>query len=697
MKRQLLSILLANFAASPLAFAAEGLQMTGSVSVGLRHVGEAAADPSKMKEYRDLSSSAVTAADARIDTDTYYFRGFGENFGRDDTFVNLRGGQYGTYKYELFGNTLRHNFGSGPGALTPYSGVGSSTLTARFPALNTNTWNSYDNSYKREDIGGMIEWSANTPWYFRTDANQVKRTGIKNISGAQGTSPGNGFVELPVPVDFKTTNLALEGGYATRQRVFSLSVMQSKFSNDNQLIRWSNGFFGNGLDTSVREPDNEFWKIAGNAIFKALPMSSTLGARVSYSRLTSDASMITSMLNSTAGGFSPTNPSTSAFNGKILNTTASVSLTSNPMDKLDTRLYWNWARKDNKSTEVTFATAAVTGLACGGLNCSNELFNYRKNNLGVEAGYRINPENKLLFGYDYYDTLRERFDSRNTRDNRYFVELKNSTSDLVSARLRYQYLTRRSSKDGFDPTNPIDQFVTRFDVADVNQNAVRLILDVTPPVQFLDIGLEAIYKNNDYKNTILGRTSDHRQEYFGSISYGDPKAFRVMLFGDVEWAEYGSFHRFDGTNTGNPDPATPPTANTYNWSSSVKDKSWQLGLGADWLPWERLKLHASLSQLQTAGSADFARQIATPVVPIKNYDNTRRTALNLKGTYLVNKQWNLTAGYAWEKYRFDDIGYQGFQYVVPPLNTQASYLTGQSAFQNYTANIFYLVATYKFQ
>ena len=49
------------------------------------------------------------------------------------------------------------------------------------------------------------------------------------------------------------------------------------------------------------------------------------------------------------------------------------------------------------------------------------------------------------------------------------------------------------------------------------------------------------------------------------------------------------------------------------------------------------------------------------------------------------------------RYRFDDIGYQGFQYVVPPLNTQASYLTGQSALQNYTANIFYFVATYKFQ
>lgn len=694
MKRTLLPLIMGNLViAAPAAQAAEGLQLTGSASLGLRHVNVTAADPSKFREYRDLDSSALTAVDVQHEGDNYYFRGFGENLGRDDTYVDLRGGQYGRFKWQLYGNTVRHSFGSGLGARTPYAGVGTSRLTATFPSLNANAWNGFDNSYKREDIGGFVEWQTNSPWYFRTEANQVKRQGIKVIAAAQGTSPGNGFVDLPVPVDFKTTNFSLEGGYATKTRTYALSIMKSTFSNDNEIIRWTNGFFGNGLDTAVREPGNDFWKIGGNAVFKALPMRSTLGGRVTYSRLTSDTSMLTSILN-TGGAFAATNPSAGVFNGKIVNTTASLSLTSHPLDKLDTRLYWNWARKDNKSTQLTFSTAAVAGLACGGLNCTAELFNYRKNNLGLEAGYRVNPANRLMFGYEYYDTLRERFDSRNTKDNKYYVELKNSTLDTVSARVRYQYLTRRSSNDGFDPANPIDQYVRRFDIADVDQNAIKLVLDIAPPVRFLDIGLEAIYKSNDYKNTLLGRTSDHRQEYFGTISYGDPKAFRVMLFGDVEWSEYGSYHR---VGTGAADPATPPTATTYNWSSSVKDKSWQVGVGADWLPWERLKLHASLSQLQTAGSADFSRQIATPVVPIKNYDNTRRTALNLKGTYRVDKQWSMTAGYAWEKYRFNDIGYQGFQYVVPPLTTSASYLSGQSAFQDYTANILYLLATYQFR
>lgn len=504
---------------------------------------------------------------------------------------------------------------------------------------------------------------------------------------------------MPVPVDFQTTNFALEGGYQTRARHFSLSWQQAKFSNDNQIVRWSNGFFGNGLDAAVREPDNDYWKLAANGVIKRLPMESTLGARVSYSKLTNSVGVLGSMLNTAGGAFSPTNPSTGQFDGDIRTTTASVTLSSRPLERLDTRLYWNWNHKENKSTRMRFATGAVAGLQCGTLagvpqDCNPALFAYRKNNLGAEAAYRINPENRIAAGMDWYDTSRERYDSRNTTDRKYYVELRNSTLETVSAKVRYQYLSRRSSVDGFDPANPIDQFVRRFDVADVDQNAVKLVLDVAPPVPFLDIGLEAIYKSNDYKNTLLGRTSDHRQEYFGSIAYGDPRSLRVMLFADVEWAEYGSYHR---VGTGSPNPNTPPTAATHNWLSSVKDRSWQLGLGADWTPWERLKLHGSVTHLQTSGSADFARQTLVPVVPIKNYDNTRRTALHFKGTYLLDKQWSMTAGYAYEKYRFDDIGYQGFQYVVPPLNTSASYLSGQSAFQNYTANIFYVFATYAFR
>lgn len=699
MERKLIAVIVANLFAASAAYAAQGMQVTGFASLGLRTVNDKAQDVSKLQEYRDLDANFINAFGVAMESDTYHLNGYAENLGADDAYLDLRGGQYGRFKYQLFGNTLRHNFGAGPGARTPFNGAGTTTLTGTFPNLNPDTWNTFDNSYKREDVGGMFEWSANSPWYFRTDGNQVTRKGIKVVAASLGASPGNGGIDLPVPVDFKTTNFGLEGGFQTRDRHFSVRFDQAKFQNENQLVRWTNPFWGSGLDFTTREPDNDFWKVSGNAVFKRLPMNSTLGARLSYSRLTNDVNVVTSVLNSTAGAFSPTNPNNAVFSGDIRNTTASLTLNSSPADKLDTRLYWNWIRKDNQSTQMVFNTGggAPNTTDCGtlagvGRNCVAGLFNYRKNNMGAEAGYKLSDANKVLAGIDYQDTLRERYDSKKTTDWKYSFELRNSSFETVTARAKYHFLNRRSSVDGYDPVNPIDQFVRRFDVADMEQHAVKLVFDIAPPVPLLDIGLEIAWKDNEYKETILGRTDDRRHEIFGSISYGDPKAFRVMLFGDIEYAQYDSYHR---VGTGSADPSSAPTSTTYNWGARNQDRSWQLGLGADWLPYERLTLHGSLIHMQTRGLVDFTRQ--SGVSPqINNSDNTRRTALNLKGTYRVDKQWSMTAGYAWEKYRFNDIGYAGYQYTIG-TGTTATYLSGINAFQNYTANVVYLLTTYRFQ
>ena len=710
MRPTTLAILTASALMAPaVVFSADGgLVVSGSAGVGLRAVGDNASDPSKANEYRDLSPGVIGIFDVKGRGDEYYFNAFGENLGRDDQYLDFRGGKYGVFKYQLYDNELRHNFGSGPGALSPYSGIGSSRLTAVFPNLNTSTWNNFDNSIKRQDIGAMFEISANSPWYFRFDGNQVKREGVKVIAGAQGTSPGNGFVDLPSPVDFKTGNFSAEAGYASKRGHLAVAVLHSKFTNSNDVLRWSNGFFANGLDTTVLAPDSDLTKISVNGNLRQLPLNSTVAGRITYGKTTNDVSVLQNILST--GG---TNPSTAAsgplFHGENINKTASFSLTSHPATAVDTRLYWNWARKANDSTEITFRPLVAAGLSGGGgticsstAPCTNELFNYKKNNAGLETGYRINPANKVTAGLDFAETDRLRVDFTHTLDRKYYGEYKNNSLDNVDTRVRYQYLERRSNFSGESGIPTIDTFVRRFDLANVDQHLAKLVFDVTP-VPFLDLGFEAIYKHNNYRDTSLGRTGDNRQEFYASISYGDPKSFRVLLFADLETLYYDSQHR---VGSGSPDPSTPPTATTYNWSAENHDKSWQIGIGADWLPRERLKVSSSFIFAQTNGSADFTAQNPNPaggLLPITAFDNTRRTSLNLKATYTVSRQFDISGGYAFEKYRFSDIGYNNFQYTVlsaVPATAatllSTSYLTGQSAFQNYTANILYVMATYKF-
>ena len=690
---------------------------SGSVTLGIRNVAENANDPSKLNEYRDLESGAVPVLgfELRRDADLDYFRAFGENIGRDDQYLNLTGGRYGSFKYRLYSDDLRHNFGSGPGARSPYNGIGGTTLTGTLPNLNVSSWNTFDHSYKRRDLGGFYELQATRAWYARVDANEVTRSGINVFAGAKGTSPGNGFMDLPAPIDYTARNITGEVGHTTKRSHLAFTVHHSLFDNGNQELRWQNDFFGNGLDRTMLPPSNRLTRFAVNGNLRQLPVSSTLAGRVSYSRLTDDVAMPATQL-STGGAFPATNPSDSTFRGDIATTTASLALNSRPSAAADTKVYWNYIRQRNDSTEMSFNPAVGSGLRIGSTNpavncgnvagapCEAERFHYTKDNLGGELGYRLSSANRLLFGLDYTKTDRERADFPTTKDVKLYGQLRTTSLDWATARIKYQYLDRRSDFQPDQATllaNPMDLYVRRFDYANVNQNLLKLAMD-TAPLGGFDFGLELIFKDNNYKDTPLGRTSDQRQEDYFSAGYGDPGSFRVFAFTDVEYTRYKSNHRVGNQN---PDPAAgaiPAGAGgnaTYNWSATNKDKAWQIGVGTDWVPRARFRVKASAIYAETNGTANFSAEpppgVVVSTLPINNFDNTKRISLNLRGVYDATKQIELTAGYAYERYRYSDIGYDNTTYVAG-TGTSAAYTTGQFAFQPYTANIVYGLAKYKF-
>ena len=714
MNRTLLSLLATQlFLAAPLALAQEESETTGSVSAGIRKVAPNANDPSKLNEYRDLDSGAsgILGFEVRHRGDKDYFNAYGEQLGRDDQYLDLNGGRYGIYKFRLYSDEFRHSFGSGPGARSPYNGIGSPTLTATLPNANVATWNTFDHSYKRSDMGAMFELQSASPWYFRADANEVRRRGINVFAGANGTSPGNGFMDLPTPIDYTTRNYLAEVGPNGSRSHLAANLMYSRFENANDLLRWQNGFFGNGMDTTVLTPDNELVRFAVNGNVRKLALDSTLAARFTTSRLTNNVTMQQNML-STGGANPATNPSDTSFRGDIRKTTFSTSLASHPLDALDTRLYWDYMKDSNHSNEMTFNPAVGSGLRLGSTNplvncanaagalCTAELFHYTKSVLGGEAGYRLTRQNKLSGGYDYTRVDRERVDFPKSHENKWYAEWKNSSLDWLTTRIKFQRLTRHSDFDTDAATlaaNPIDLYVRRFDLANVNQNLWKFVFDATP-LPLLDFGFEAMFKRNAYQDTLLGRKADSRQEYYASVAYGDPKDWRVLLFGDIELVKYNATHRADSAGTGNPDPNAAPTATAYNWDSVTKDRSWQVGVGADYVPITRLTLKSSFIYAETRGEVDFMVQpggAAGPFLRIPNFHNTRRTSLTLRAVYDYSREWELTAGYAYERFRYSDISYDNTQYVTG-ATTSAGYVTGQYSFQPYSANIVYGIVRYKF-
>jgi hypothetical protein len=250
-------------------------------------------------------------------------------------------------------------------------------------------------------------------------------------------------------------------------------------------------------------------------------------------------------------------------------------------------------------------------------------------------------------------------------------------------------------------------FQRRFDLASVTQDLAKVTFDSSPR-PLLNLGLEVIYKHNDYTGDTLtlGRTKDDRTELYASVGYGDPNSFRVLLFGDVEYVKFNSLHRTgtipaSGNPSAPPDPAPPAVSTSYTYAGVDRDKSFLIGLGADWVPVERWKVNSSATWAKTQGTVDFtaaggANPAAPGLVPIPNYDNTTTITLNIKGTYSYSKNWDFTGGYAYQHFDFSSIATDGYKYIVG-AGSAASMASGLYAFPNSNSNTVYGMVKYKFQ
>jgi len=751
-KLKLIPILVANLFAVTAASAADGgFVWSGEVGVGLRgtnvdgdarNVGAGlravpsgpivnpptTTDEAKFNEFRDLERSGLIGTiDIKGRGDNSYVDFFGENIARDDQYLNAQGGQYGVFKYRLYNDKMTHNLSWN--ALTPFAGAGSSNLTyagtwdatGSAAALidshnNPATWNLFDTSLKRNNYGGYFELSNNSPWYIRFDANEVTTKGIRPMGSPFTNSSGNGPIDLPTPVDYKTRNLSFEGGYASKRGLINVSVLRSSFNNSIDHLSWMDPKWSTGTSygtaVNLLPPISVQEKVGVNGTLRQLPLSSTLSGRVSYSQLTNSIGLsglgYVTNLNDATPSSSTTSPSSSQFDGKIVTSNASLSLTSNPAKNLDTRLYWNWYDRRNDSTPISYAAGTGSPTVIAALP-AGQPFNYRKGNAGLDLGYRIDAAHKLGGGIERKEVIRTvgtapLQEPVSTNDNTYYLEYKNTALDILNGRLKYERINRASGDYGASAAtstviNP--GFSTAMDTANFHQDRFKLMLD-SNPAPLLDLGFQAIYKTTDYHGRPYGIQRDKRQEYDLSVSYGDPSKFRVTAF--VDWEIVNAE---DNWYVGTFGAAT--SATDFDVRTSQHSTNKLFGLGADWPVASRFTLNGSYIYSKTDGAVDFTHtSTATTgalfyqggLIPF-NTDNTTKHAVNLKGKYTVDKNWAVTGGYAFERYNYRDDQMNGFNgyyaYYAPASATNSAILSG--AFQNpsYKAHIFYLMANYKFQ
>ncbi len=702
----------AYYGLAPTVTTVEGKNITGEVSATPTFVhinGEKA----KFNEYRDLRDFGVyTGAAVKYDSDKYFLDFRASDIGYRTQRYDLDGGWWGNVKFHLGYQEIPHNFTFN--AKSFYTGIGGSGLQTSFPVnTNVNTWTTFDYSINRENYNGGFKIEAFKPFFFAVNASKENKRGVFPI-GTAGTSPGGISIELPSPINYQTNTVSLEGGYAKNPLVLSLNYLYSTFDNDNRNLNFINVATANTAsttDTFTLPPENDFRKYGAKMALKLPIWNTKFDMNLAHAQGKSSANLLSSYVSDVTAatsnigvrGRTGITLSDFVFNGKLDSQNYDFALTTHPFFWLDGKVFYRYYNTQNKSDKISTLDTTVQATPF-----FNTLFDYSRVKTGGEVGFRLPFNFVLTPSYTYVQTKRQREDIPEDRDNIYALDLRWSGVDFLLVRAGYERLQRRA--DFQEPeVDSLNTYLRRYDAATKNQDTYKLSVDIFP-IENLTVSAAFRKRAADYKDTLLGLRRSTTNEYNLDADYVIRK--RVRLFGYFDFS-YAKLDQFQRSTSGAPfNPNSTPTASSFNWTVTETDRNYAYGLGSDvYIIPSKFALRLQHNYVNSDGYADYTYLLPgnllaaqAPIntrtqdnIDIHNLDSYTLQYYLAKLTYDIGKGLSVAAGYAYEKYRLDDAQINGYTFI-PKSSTGStlSYLTGAYSNPNYSANIFFMSAAYRF-
>ena len=700
------------------------------------------ADDAKAQEYQNINSAPIGVIDIRGSSRDTYLRAFGEEFGRDDQFINIVGGGYGAWKASLYNNNIPHEYSFN--ALSPLSGSGGGLLqvappTLPYPGLrNPDIWYPYNLGTQRNTWGGNGEFSGKTPWFIRADYNEVKTNGIKPSSGQLGTGSGNGLIELGAPVDYKTQNTTIEGGYNTKQYGFKVAFLDSKFTDGNESFQWTNFYHAQrprpvAAAAGQRAQEVELQRLH-QAAAVGLGDHRPLRAEQDDQQLhpgdvepqADTGNVATGQALPPGVGYLVTQPYDSSsnqncrnFDGEIKRTTGNIAWNASPMAQLDTRVYYDYYDLSNNSTSVSYRQGSQ------GTNCATPPVNSatcftdrarsprrparrsatRRTRPGSTWRGRSTAATSCSAGSIGRSIERNFADAPKSDDYRYWVEYRNTGWNNLTGRLKYQFVQRRSDLVNTAALTSVDGLLHRLRRQQLRRATSS---SSTSTGRRPRCGLWASARRGATPITRTTSTAAPRTATSSSTGRSPGATRRCASPASATGARSATTRRY---LNGNYPAPTPNTGSNFEWSTQNTQDGWMGAVLLDWVPTDKWTMTTSYTYQKTSGGVDFTSGNTTagggfqggPLVNYNN-DNTTLQRFQIKATYNLNAKWAFNGGYAYEKYDYSDgqfAGYGGYYPYFANLNTAAvgsgnAWYSGAFGNPSYKTNLVWLTVTYKF-
>lgn len=669
MKRYILALCLACLCVPSVGAAAEETQnkgyTTGHIDLEYR-VGNISGSQAKANEYETRGQGPRVGSQLDWGRELYQFRFDGmftgnmsnhnpEGFQKHDFDFSGSFRKTDHYRFDAYANRIGHNMSDGT---TNKTYGASSTIYARGAEQSDFM---YHRQRTNAGIGGEVSYASPLFASVRVD-NQT----IQGLLPLYNVNSGN----VPYPVDYQVNTLTAQTGYRSDRFTLTFDGSVDSLENDKQEMNAS--LTGGVPSGNVRKPvqESKNYKVGSSLALRVPEAKSTFMMNASFANLTSDR------IKSSRAAGNVADTMWDEYEGDIKNTNINAAFTTTPFKGFNARVYTKYFDRDNDS-KVT-QNSSYTYLPIDVLRDQLAFYEYDKFTVGTELSQRFAGTYKVTAGYEFETTDRNAYGMtqvKKTDDNKAWGQFNAGITDTVSARVRYQFLDRESSRtkdatNGLVPlgtsTNnkPTSWWVAEWfsyaDSASKKQHQTKVGVDYTP-LENLSLALDYVYTLDDYtQKQNLGMNEGTKHGVIADISYSiGPVKFGG--YGGVEFGETKMDSRvYRRDNAWEANPNLPDNITAYNWSYKQKDTTYSLGLNSTIeLIKDCLDLKLSYDFTENTGrtnlyAPDVANLTRGDIFPVDNY---RQHNLSAKLNYTVNPKHSFGLGYYYSKLNYRDWAY----------------------------------------
>ena len=566
----------------------------GTVDFGYRATSFTG-DVARSNRYRDLRDGPlVNRFRYAKETETTAFRAEANNVGYYDQryFANLESIGKLKASFEFNSNPLYQAQARGL-----FSGAGSNTLTindAAQTAIQTSATNaesalaSYGNNYDikgRRDLANFnMTYTAARDIDLKVQVRNTNRSGTNLQDFGFGNSPGNMLVlDMPVPVDDRTTDLRTKLEWANRQGLLSVGYDASWYNQNNPAFTFDNPQrvsddpkLGPAFGRAALAPTNSVNTLNLNGAYN-LAGHSRATAAISYSLMDQNQTLLPNTTNTALVGVAALPRSTAEAKVDVLSTLFGFS--TRPTQNLFLNAKFRYYDYNNKTEP--FANTVVPGDYGIGAAEVSEPTAFNRKMFDADGSYSILKYLDVGAGY-YFEGYANHLSPepggpsneqgriyKSTSENGFRLLANSTGNQYLTARVKYERSSRTGN--GFDQQILVDlgeqPGMRHYDIAPRDRDRTTATFTVTPKPIF-DVNGSIFYGHDKYPDTTYGLQDNKNKGY--TIGF-DIVPNAMVNFGFNYGQEKYDTYQTSRTSSPLPDPSFNDP--TRDWNNTIKDKT----------------------------------------------------------------------------------------------------------------------------